>query len=214
MRYLIIACAAVWLAGACGMCAQAQGVLDEITLTEPAGTDRAGEGLAVVDVTGILSMDRHRSSTNVVILLWVGPHNTVNGIGWDVVLETLIPGSFYSDTGVLITNTALQPVPNFGFKPGGAFNESGGPRPFAREMFKFADLDLPGVQALADGLIRLEFFDTPDQMAGQPDGRWVSGTLTFQTINPIPEPVSAGLLALYSLAVLPTRRIRNRSQRP
>jgi hypothetical protein len=189
--------------------AQPASLLDSEAITSPTSDERTGADVAVLDVTGILSMDRHFSATNTVVFLWVGPFNEVNGIGWDVVLMTLVPGSLRSDIRMLITNTALQPVPNFGFAPGSVDRTPGGPTQYIREMSKFSNTGLPNVQALADGLIRLEFFDTPDEAPGEPDGLWVSGTIMFQTVNPIPAPQGASVLLAVMSAKVSRRRRRD-----
>lgn len=171
-------------------------VFDSLTITQPTGGERDGADIAIVDVTGIPSMDGLGSPNNIVIFLWIGPLNSVTGIGYDVVLQTVDPSSRRRDISMLITNTAFQPVPNFGFAPGFADPTPGGPTAYSRPLTKFASLGRPDVLAGLDGLIRLEFFDTPDHAPGAPDGLWVSGSFTFQTLNPIPAPFTAVPLAL------------------
>lgn len=55
--------------------------------------ERTGANIATLDVSGIPSMDGLGSANNRIEFLWIGPGNAVNGIGWDVVLETILPSS-------------------------------------------------------------------------------------------------------------------------
>jgi hypothetical protein len=181
-------------------------VLSTQVITSPVEGDRAGEGLAVLDVTGIPSMDTLGSPNNRVVYLWVGPFNFVTGMGWDVVLQTVAPESRRSDIKMLITNTAFLPLPNFGISPGFADRTPGGPTAYSNNIDKFADLSLPDVWAQSDGLIRLEFFDTPDHAAGLIDGLWVSGNIYFQTLNPIPDIPASGASCLLTFACIALRR--------
>lgn len=169
-------------------------------ISDPASGERTGLGLVTLDVTGIASMDRLRSPNNVVVFLWVGPYNVVNGGGFDVYLQTVAPGSRLSDISVAVTNSAFE-LPAFGFSPGALESVPGGPNHYMREV---GDLppNLPSVQVLADGLVRLEFFDGFDEAPGAPDGLWVSGTVTLQTAFPIPQPVSPGVVGVFGIAGL------------
>lgn len=165
-----------------------------LPLTSPA-SERTGADATTLDVTGIQSMDRLRSTNNVVVFLWVGPFNVVNGVGYDVFLQTLAPGSRLSDITMAVTNSAGLPGPSFGIKPGFGDDFSGGPTHYSRPLAKLPP-GFSSVTALADGLIRLEFFDGFDEAQGEPDGLWVSGTVSLQTVNPIPAPISASAVVL------------------
>lgn len=59
----------------------------------------------------------------------------------------------------------------------------------------------------ADGILRLEFFEAFDDFTNDWDGRWESGTFTFE-VSPIPEPSTYGLMALGLLAVTAAARRR------
>lgn len=182
--------------------ASQQSVLSSLPITSPAG-ERTGEDIAMLDVTGIPSMDTLGSPNNRIVYLWVGEFNFVTGVGWDVALQTTAPGSRRSDISLLMTNTAMQPVPNFGIAPGIQDRTPGGPTQYSSNgIRKFADSNLPNILALSDGLIRLEFWDTPDHLIGQPDGLWVSGSLHFQTMFPIPPIVAPGAINLLGVGAI------------
>ncbi|MBL8746080.1 MAG: hypothetical protein JNK58_06965 [Phycisphaerae bacterium] len=161
--------------------------------SEPAGF---GPDIATVDVTGIPSWDALGSPNNVVMYLWVGPFNQVMGIGWDVVLQTIIPTSWRSEIIVQISDSAGGSIgglsPGLDGSPGGSTRYTS-----AGQIINLAQNGHPNIVALGDGLLRLEFFESYDDVAGQIDGLWVSGALQLQTIHqipPIPAPAAAGLL--------------------
>jgi hypothetical protein len=181
-------------------------VLSTQVITSPVKGDRAGEGLGVLDVTGIPSLDTLGSPNNRVVFLWIGVGNFVTGIGWNVVLQTVAPASRLSDIKMLVTNTSFQPVPNLAISPGAADRFPGGPTTYSHEITKLADVGFANVWAGADGLIRLEFWDSPDHALGQPDGAWLSGSMYFQTLNPIPDIPGSGAPCLVIVASLALRK--------
>lgn len=178
---------------------------NEPSITQPTAGVEGASNVAVIDVTGIPSMDRIRSPNNFVIFVWVGPFNVVNGIGWDVVLQTIAPNSRLSDISMVVTNSAGPPGTNFGITPAFGHNTPGGPSQFMRELADIPDV-FDDVPALADGLIRLEFFDAFDEAPGQIDGLWVGGNISLQTLNPIPSPAVYQLIGTVLCVNLVSRR--------
>ncbi|MBL8745443.1 MAG: hypothetical protein JNK58_03710 [Phycisphaerae bacterium] len=187
------------------------GVLSEPAVVTASGDERIGQDIAVFDVTGIPSMDLLGSPNNVVRYLWVGPFNQVTGVGWDVVLQTIAPGSWRGDIRVYITDSVATPINLLGAAPGGA-DGPGGPTAYSSDgIIKFAPYQLPNIQALGDGLIRLEFYESFEDAPGQLDGEWVSGSLRLQTFWPIPVPAGPGAaLGLLSGVLLLRRRSERR----
>ena len=187
-------------------------ILDSLPLTQPAGGEREGAGLAVIDVTGIPSMDGLGSPNNVVIFLWIGPFNYVTGSGWDVVLQTLVVGSRLRDITIAVRDTNNGPFSGFAVQPGQVDPVPGGPTAYSSDgIVKLAPQGIPPVQALADGQIRLEFFDSPNNAPNQADGLWVSGTISIQTafaIPPIPSVSTFALLAVAGFARIARKRAR------
>ncbi|MBL8745442.1 MAG: hypothetical protein JNK58_03705 [Phycisphaerae bacterium] len=198
---------------AAGSCAGVQAasiasVLPTQAITEPASDERVGAGLATVDVTGIPSWDALGSPNNVVRYLWVGPFNEVNGVGLDVVLQTVTPTSWRSEIKIRVTNAGG--VGSINLTPGGGDNSPGGPTHYSTngQILKLANYGIPNTVALADGYIRLEFYDSYDDAPGEIDGLWVSGTVQFQThfaIPPVPATGTSGLLAIAGIAILRRR---------
>lgn len=112
-------------------------------------------------------------------------------------------GIRFSDTnnlptmGVTLTPAVGNPIP-------------GGPMAFSSDgqIVKFQKYNIPNVRALADGIIRVEFYDFPDDAIGAVDGLWVSCTLRLQalfTIPAIPGPHVPGLFMLAGMASLSRR---------
>lgn len=202
------------LGGGSACCAAAAGqpsVVTSIPITAAAG-ERTGAGLATIDVTGIPSMDGRGSPNNTVLFMWVGGGNYVNGIGWDVVLQTIAPNSRRRDMSLLLTDTLNLPFTGWGIQPGAADPTPGGPTGYASDgILKVADYGIPPLRAAGDGYIRLEFHESPDHAPGQVDGLWVSGTVSFQTLYPIPpivSPAAGASFALVGLMLNARRRSR------
>lgn len=185
-------------------------VLSTLTLTGPTSGERVGAGLATIDVAGIPSMDHSGSPNNTVLFLWVGPFNYVNGIGWDVVLQTLVPASRRRDITMIVRDTNNGEFSGFFVQPGAVDPTPGGPTPYRSDgILKLANFGIQPVQALADGLIRLEFLDSPDNAPGAADGLWTSGTVSIQAAFAIPDPVAPGTVGLLGVAgIASVRRYR------
>lgn len=170
-------------------------------ISSPASGERVGAGLVTVDVTGIPSVDLIGSPNNTVLFVWVGPFNYVTGSGWDVVLQTLVADSRRRDITLAVRNTTNGEFSGFAIQPGSADPTPGGPTAYNSEgIVKLADQGIPPVQALADGLIRLEFFESREHAPGVADAIWVSGSISLQTAFEIPPIVAPGPFGVFAVA--------------
>lgn len=151
-------------------------------------------GPLTVELNGIDSVGARLSGLNTVMTFNVGANARVTSLSYAVNLTAYDP-SYLSEIGVAYTNSAA----NDGVLTRPGFdNNSAGTSSFAN----FVDLVLLGfdLQVGADGILRLEFYETFNDGQVSPDGRWNSGTLVFeidgyQAPGEVPEPASALLLA-------------------
>jgi hypothetical protein len=155
----------------------------------------------VFDVSGINSNEGFGSPINEIRFLQVGANQTVIGIGWDVTLFA-DPPSWLSEMAVTFGSTSSPEI--LSLRPGIGVN-SGGTQSFSSNgIINLVDLTFQfGVDA--DGLLRMEFWESFVDFPGDFDGIWQSGTLTIAVV---PEPATYGLMALGLLGVAAAARRR------
>lgn len=149
-----------------------------------------------LDVSGIDSNDELGAAINEIRELQIGSSSQVVGIGWDVTVEADDP-SWLSEMGVAFGASDMPPVLflNVGAgdnMPGIKSYSSGGIVDLVGLGFDFA--------VGSDGKLRMEFHESFVDYPGDWDGRWLSGSLTFE-VAPVPEPATYGMLALGLFAV-------------
>lgn len=178
----------------------------------PVNVPRTGEVL-VVDIAGVGSWDGpvgDPSNEVYVIDLALAsgrPSGTplaMNGIGWDVTIETigaswLSEAAMYFDDNIAPDGTGLILRPGAGQNrpgaAGGEFFSSGG-------IIKLSDAGIPDV-VLPDGKLRLEFYETYEDFEDALDASYLlPSTLTIQFV---PEPATLALLGLGAFALLRRR---------
>jgi MYXO-CTERM domain-containing protein len=150
--------------------------------------------VATYDVTGIFSIDPFGDPLNIVDTVSLAPNAQVIGIGWDVVLFA-DPPSWLSEAVIAFGSTSNT---------------------FLVSLTVGLGDDLPGVEAYssggivdlvgigldfavdADGLLRLEFFESFDDFPNDWDATWESGTLSIEYAfadDDVPAPAPWLLLA-------------------
>jgi hypothetical protein len=157
------------------------------------------------DVSGIFSNDPFGDPINEVFTINLGPNALVTGIGWDVTLFADAPSwlseaviAFGSTSNTFFVSLTVGLGDNF---PGTEDYSSGGIVDLVGLGLDFA-VD-------ADGLLRLEFFESFDDFPDDWDGIWQDGFITIQseTADVVPAPAPWLLLASgLGLAALARRR--------
>jgi len=159
----------------------------------------------VVDVSGAQSTNLQGEAGNTVWFIDIGANAALNSLTWAVELSAFAPSSLYDmqvSFGTSSGTDAINLAPDVvdGFSGTGSYSG-------------FFDLAGLGLTTGADGLLRLEFSETYKDFAlDVVEGRWVSGSLTFDvTAAAVPEPGSAALalLALGGLWIAPRRPRRH-----
>jgi hypothetical protein len=178
-------------------------------------TDITGTGtmlrtgpVCAFNVAGIQSWDALGSPNNTIIILdaaaCIGlPSGTpieMNGIGWDVNLSAF-GGSWLSELRVYFDDTLNPDFTGLFLRPGAGSNFPG-TASFANPIIKLVDVAIPNIP-LPNGLLRLDFHESFDDVANAVDGQWNSGVLLIQLT---PEPATLSLLGLGAFALLRRRR--------
>jgi hypothetical protein len=147
-------------------------------------------GVGPVDSVGLFG-----DPANTTYTLFVGADATINSISFSVDL-TAYPSSALGDISLLVSDTALEDGVSFSPADGDVQSGTG----------TFAGfIDLASQDAVfsvgSDGLLRFEFFELVDNLAGA-DGVWNTGTITFDITqvlvppgNGVPEPATGFLMA-------------------
>ncbi len=142
-----------------------------------------------VDVTGAQSVDLLGDAGNTVWFVNVGANAVLNTLSWSVTLEAFSP-SVLSEMQLSFGGSSGLDLVSFA-PADGDFNSGVGS--YAGSL----DLSGLGLGVGADGLLRLEFSEAFKDLApGVADGRWLSGTLSFDVtqVSPVPEPASLALV--------------------
>jgi hypothetical protein len=172
------------------------------TLATPAAAT-----VTIFDVSGIDSNDSLGAPINEVFFLDIGANALVTGLGWDVVLFADSP-SWLSEMAVTFGSSndpfilTLRPGVGDDFPGFGAYSSGG-----------IVDLVSLGfaIPVGADGLLRLEYWETLVDYPNDWDGIWVAGELAIRHTHDgvIPEPHSwAMMIAGFGLVGVAARRRR------
>lgn len=142
-----------------------------------------------VDVSGIESYGAYDDPNNYLLDLLIGANAAVTGVSYDVNLTANSP-SWLSEIAVDFTDSGI--TAGVGLRPGFEVNAPG--TGSFSESLNLLDFGL-GFNVGADGILHLQFYDGFDD-GGAPDGRWNSGTLTFEvSALAVPEPSTYALMA-------------------
>lgn len=177
-----------------------------LALSGPAAAD-----VVTIDLTALQSVDFFGDADNDTLSIDLNAalgtiaEVTVEGIGWDVTIDT-IGGSWLSEARISFQDSLggehLQLAPGIDdtFAGSGVYSSGG-----------ILDLVSAGLSfTLADGILVLEFFESFDDMAGMVDANW-GGTLTISATGVVPVPAGVWLL-LSGIGVLAGRGFTGRNR--
>jgi hypothetical protein len=165
------------------------------TLVPFAGTD------LMIDVTGVLTNGLEEEAGNTVRFYQLLPGALVDATSFSVSLTAYSP-SWRSEMTISFLNSSGDGV----YLAAGAADAAPGSGTYT-DSVNLSDFGL-AFNVGSDGLLRVEFFESFDDPEVDPDGLFVSGSVTFS--NVVPEPATYGMMALGLLAVGAAARRRAR----
>lgn len=160
-----------------------------------------------INVAGIASFDGYGSAGNTVLSNVLPANAHIIGIGW-VTTQTATAPSWLSEMVVSFESTstfAVQLTPAVGDDFSGTSNYTSG-----------GIVDLVGLtldfNLDADGLLKMQFFESFNDFANAVDGRWDAGTISIRyefNGTSVPEPATLALVVFTLAGVAAGRRRRS-----
>jgi hypothetical protein len=182
-----------------------RGLLAAAAVTAALAAPAVHAATFIVDVAGAQSIDLPGEAGNTVLTVDVGAHGLLTGVSWSVTLDALAPSTRHEMQVAFGPGSGLDML---AFAPGEGDAFSG-----AASYSGSIDLAGLGLSVDADGVLRIEFSETyKDFGPGVVEGRWLSGTLTFD-VSPVPEPATPALWLL-GLGALGVKARRCAAGRP
>jgi hypothetical protein len=192
MQTKTFALASVAALGLAASAALAEGTVIEITLEDVPSIGGLGDPnnfVAVFDLATALGGSP-------------GDKVIMNGIGWDVQIDTLGTPSWLSEATVYFDDNIAPDYSGLFLSPG-AGSSAPGVGSFYAPVQKLADLGIPDIQ-LPNGELRLEFFESYDDYGVFQDAAW-NGSLFVQAYI-VPAPAAAAVFGLAGLVGSRRRR--------
>ncbi|KAA0216703.1 MAG: hypothetical protein DYG94_12950 [Leptolyngbya sp. PLA3] len=157
-----------------------------------------GNATVTIEFTGdVESWDFELDSSNVVAVFDMGGPATIHGIGWDVTLSTV--GASWL-TEAYVNFGELGGTPGLYLHPGAGTNSPGTASYSSGGIIDLTDNGIPDV-VMASGMLRLEFFESFDDVADAVDAYWRAGSTITLDMTLVPAPGALALLGLGGLAI-------------
>ena len=129
--------------------------------------------LLCVSFDGQESWDALDDSDNIVIDLDIGANNLLAGVGWDIGIAS-VGASWLSEATIQHSSSAGSADPNAINLAVGAGEDASGDQDFSSDgtLLIFADNELPNVVPGEDGILRLQLFESFDDVADAIDANY------------------------------------------
>lgn len=163
-----------------------------------------------IDITNTPSYDAKGSGLNHVMIVTLPANSIVTRVGW-VTKQSAYTPSWLSEMAIQLSDTPS--TQSFSIRPAAGDNFSGTGAYTSGGLIPLSIFGIPNLP-LANGLLRLEFYETFDDFPGAPDGEWSDHISSLDhevlqsilTIEYIPAPSTAVVLGLAGLAAARRRR--------
>ncbi len=142
-----------------------------VSITALPGTVTPNGTAVCFSVNGIASMDLMDDPDNIVVDLNIGAANELSGLAWDTHLET-VGASWLSEATILFSDSTGSADPNGINLTVSATDASGIEDQSSGGVLPFSSVPLNNIVAGADGILRLQFFDSFDDNADAADANW------------------------------------------
>ncbi|GAB4184292.1 MAG: hypothetical protein Tsb002_07150 [Wenzhouxiangellaceae bacterium] len=132
----------------------------------------AGANALCFDTQDIDSWDGLDDADNIIVEFNIGAGNALTGVSWDVSIET-VGASWLSEATVQFSNSDGSADPNAINLSVGAGDDMAGTADYSSGgILPFSSVPLADITVNADGILRLQFFESFDDVADTIDGFW------------------------------------------
>ncbi|MDI9637290.1 PEP-CTERM sorting domain-containing protein [Geitlerinema splendidum] len=165
-----------------------------------------------LDLSGAASWDGYGDPSNNVFFMNIGANSTVTGVEWNIDLRT-VGASWLQEAIIDFDNSTSSSSDWFALNPGFGLANSGNQVFNSGGMILLANADDQvlftnggNLTVGNDGLLKVELFETFDDVADAIDANYGQGSYVTIQYEPIPEPATMAVLGLGAAALLRRKR--------